>query len=189
MSKELVFQRPDSPRNIKGRWIILREGSFITLREWQAINGFKPNQVGRYFSTDEKAFSGKDWCMSELTIKVADLWRSLSQKPKKVNSFYRTNEKQEKLKKQGYRAASVSPHEFGLALDIDTTTKAETYKEVKILKEAAKELNVAIRIGYEKYLKDGMTFIHFDTCPEYFRPGKVWEFIEHSNFWELENRW
>ena len=93
------------------------------------------------------------------------------------------------LIQQGFRAAKVSPHEFFLAADVDTADAADTINSVPIMREAAKELGIKVRIGWQDYMKQGQSFIHVDVCPEYFGKGKVWNHVTHPVQWESVSEW
>lgn len=181
--------KPKSVRNISGRWIILLDGTLVTIKQWQQIYGVDSDKIGEYFSLNEPVFTNTNYCISELTIRVADLWREISGTPKRINHMYRTTTQGKDMKQRGLPVADTSPHMFGMAMDVDTKTKQETRREVENLRKAAKQLGIKIRVGYRKYLTMGMTFIHFDVCPEYFCPGKPFHHINHSRFWEMTNTW
>jgi len=183
MSELSVFQ-PFNPQVI-----ILRNGQRISFQEWQKQNGLKDDRFSRYFSFSDRKLNRRDFQLSELLFPIVDEFRKRVKKPVRINSAYRSQEEQDDLRKRGFRAAKYSPHVQGMALDIDTVSKAETYAHVRILEQISKELDIKIRIGFRKYLKDGNTFIHFDVCPEYFAQGKPFHHLKHSEAWERQARW
>lgn len=168
--------------------IILENGTLISLAEWQQMQGMKPHQIGRFFTVKEEKLRGEFTLAAPLVL-LADKYRELKGKPVKINSAFRTKEKQEQLKKDGYRAAKYSPHCEGMAFDVDTISERDTRNSVKVLKKAAKMLGYKIRIGFESYLKVGNTFVHFDVCPMFFAPGMPFHQKKHPVQWEWENRW
>ncbi len=177
-------------------FILRADGSELPLAAWQELENYEVGsaRIAKHFWFTESKFMediqnyGK-LVVCESLMRVADKYRDLKSAPVKVNSFNRSKEKQEKLKEDGFKAASVSPHQFFLAMDVDTDTEQETRLNAAMIREAAKQLGIKVRIGFEQYLKDDMTFIHFDVCPEYFAPGKVWHHVKHPPQWEGENQW
>jgi hypothetical protein len=178
--------------------VILRDDTIVTLQEWQKIYGLNAcaNQIGKFFFADEYIFARDlreygQLIVSELLIRVLDDFRTRAGRPIHVNSFNRDLAKQAKLRAEGLRAASVSPHVVCLAADIDTTSKDETLKFVPILLQSAKELGIKIRVGYMDYMKpskaapNGQTFIHVDVCPEYYAQGKPRHSHTHPAAWEV----
>lgn len=65
-----------------------------------------------------------------------------------ISSGYRCRKKQ----------STFSVHSFGLALDLDVNNKDEVMRVVKI----ARKHRLAPRIGWQKYLDCGQTFVHID---------------------------
>jgi hypothetical protein len=193
--------------------VILDSGKEVSLTEWQLLYDIIAGspKIGKYFSLTERKFQadlkefGKLYVCAPL-IEVADEFRARWGKPLTVNSFNRSKEKQEALRKAGARAAAYSPHEVYLAMDIDTPgiddilkiepklTRQQAWERaiqinrdmVQVLKKVGKDLNFKIRIGSETYLKDGDTFIHLDVCPEYYGKGKPWESRPHPPQWKNE---
>lgn len=177
-------------------FILKPDGSEITLAQWQQENGYEVGsaRIAKHFWFTESKFMQdiQDYgklVVCELLMKVADKYRDMKSAPVRVNSFNRSKAKQQKLLNGGFKAAAVSPHEFFLAIDADTDTEQETRLNAAMIREAAKQLGIKVRIGFEQYLADKMTFIHFDVCPEYFAKGKPWHHIKHPVQWEIENQW
>lgn len=177
-------------------FILKPDGSQMPLATWQHEQDYEIGSVriAKHFWFTEPKFMddlanyGK-LIVCELLMKVADKYRDIKSAPVRVNSFNRNREKQLSLIEQGFKAASISPHEFYLAMDVDTDTEQETRLNAAMVREAAKQVGVKVRIGFEEYLKNNQTFIHFDCCPEYFGPGKVWHSNPHPKQWETENQW
>lgn len=177
-------------------FILKPDGTEVPLAQWQQENGYEVGsaRIAKHFWFTEPKFMQdiQDYgklVVCELLMKVADKYRDMKSAPVRVNSFNRSKAKQQKLLKGGFKAAAVSPHEYFLAMDADTDTEQETRLNAAMIREAAKQLGIKVRIGYEQYLADKMTFIHFDVCPEYFAPGKPWHTIKHPAQWETENQW
>jgi len=170
--------------------IITKDGELIPLNQWQNLYGLAVDTafIGKYFKIGETSIKdgGK---VSELVIRVLDRYREIKGVPVKVNSLDRSEAKQKELIQQGYRAATFSPHVYNMAADIDTVSKVDTINSVPILRQAAKELGIKIRIGFQQYMKDGSTFIHFDVCPEYYATGKPFNYKPHPKPWESEIVW
>jgi len=86
-----------------------------------------------------------------------------------------------------------------MASDVDTPGIEETgswakaqeinRQQVKLVKQAANELDIKIRVGNQQYLNEGSTFFHLDVCPEFYAPGKPFHNSEHPEVWELTNCW
>lgn len=173
---------------------LLNDGREIPLPEWQFINGLSGAQIGRHFYYTESKFLENIQDYGKLVVSaqlmaVADKYRDMKGMPVRVNSFNRSRSKQEQLLKDGYKAAQVSPHEYFLAMDVDTDTEHETRLNAAMIREAAKQLGIKVRIGFEQYLKAKQTFIHFDVCPEFFGKEGVWYSKPHPKQWENEITW
>ena len=169
--------------------IILRNGQRMPFSEWQKKHGISADKFSQYFSFRDKKLDRPDFQLSELLFPIIDEFRKQVRKPVFINSAYRSQAEQDNLIAKGHRAVKNSPHTQGMAIDIDTLTPAETYRHVRILEAVAKKLDIKIRIGFRKYLKDGNTFIHFDVAPEYFAKGKPFHHINHAEAWERQARW
>lgn len=157
-------------------------------------SSLKGAQIGEYFSFMEPRFLQdiQDYGCLEVNIPlvyIMDAFRTIADRPVMINSFNRDDIKQKMLFKEGYKTAKFSPHVVKLGADIDTYTKEQTIREVKILERISSDFGIPIRIGYKSYLKNGQTFIHLDVCPLYFSPGMPWHNHEHPWQWEREARW
>jgi hypothetical protein len=179
--------------NIK---IMLRSGEYISLVEWQEIYSLEvgSDQIGKYFRARERKFKEDlerygELIVNDPLIRVLDYFRATIKQPVIINSFNRNEAKQEELKAQGARAAGTSPHVVKMAADIDTTSPEQTRAWAIMLRRCAIDINVRIRIGTEKYLKDGNTFIHIDVCPEYYAVGKPFHHHPHPQVWERVINW
>jgi len=177
-------------------FVLKPDGSEIPIAQWQQENGYEVGsaRIAKHFWFTEPKFMQdiQDYgklVVCELLMKVADKYRDMKSAPVRVNSFNRSKAKQQELLKGGFKAAAVSPHEYFLAMDADTDTEQETRLNAAMIREAAKQLGIKVRIGFEQYLADKMTFIHFDVCPEYFAKEKPWHHIKHPIQWETENQW
>lgn len=183
-------------KHIDKVFVLTPDGKEIPLTTWQAGQGFEVGsaRIGKHFWFTESKFTqdlqdfGK-LVVCELLIRVADKYRDMKAAPVRVNSFNRTRAKQLQLIKDGFKAAAVSPHEYCLAMDVDTDTEAETRLNASMVRTAAKQLGIKVRIGFNQYLKEKQTFIHFDVSPEYFAAGAVWHRIKHPIQWDTENQW
>lgn len=195
--------------------VMLRDGSMISLEQWQTMYDLDPksDKIGRYFSLSENRFQNDislfgELIVNELLIKVLDGYREITRKPVIINSFNRSQEKQDQLRKGKFRAATHSPHVVKMAADVDTpgvlelmmkngwpkekaSLQAEriNYDEVIYLRRAASKLQIKIRVGHKEYLSIGQTFFHVDVCPEFYAAGKPFHHIEHPKVWETENTW
>jgi len=177
-------------------FILKPDGNRVPLIQWQEERGYEIGgaRISKHFWFTESKFMQDlqdygELIVCELLMQVADKYRDLKAAAVHVNSFNRNRDKQKQLLKDGFKAAAFSPHEFCLAIDVDTTTEEETRLNAAMVREAAKQLGIKVRIGFEQYLKQKNTFIHFDVCPEYFAPGAVWHHIKHPKQWEIENQW
>lgn len=204
--------------------ILTLNADYISLDEWQQKYGLPvgSDQIGKYFNINESRFVrdiqefGKLIVCEPLMI-VLDEYRRITGVPTHISSFNRDDGKQleliaeeekenrrRKLLDPNYKPlnlrASVSPHVFKMAADIDVTTKVDVIARVPLLKQAAVNKNVMLRVGYKEYLKkhdelaaegkpDQWTFIHGDVCPEYFKKGRVWHNRPHPVSWEVETEW
>lgn len=175
---------------MKNIYVITREDKLITLEVWQALYGLEDLRIGEYFSCTEKKFKqdladyGKLY-VSELLIRVADEVRRRWGKPLCVNSFNRNDAKQAALKASGARAATTSPHVVYLAMDLDTTSVEESRKLAALILKVGKELGIKVRVGFEDYIAEGQTFVHFDVTPEYYGKGRPRCKTPHPKAWEV----
>lgn len=191
--------------------ILTLGGDYITLDEWQKKYGLLVGsaKIGKYFSYDEsrfmrdiKEFGGL--VVAEPHMIVADKARELWGRPLSFSSYNRDQAKQDELRAEpgaGHLRAATSPHVVKLAGDFDFKTVAEVKAFVPVLRQAAKDVHVKIRIGYMEYLQksadvfastgqeDTWTFCHADVCPEYYAPGKPWHNQPHPKVWEIETSW
>lgn len=175
--------------------VILRDGFAVTLADWQKQYGLTGTHVGKYFSYTADFKLRQDLedydqlIVNELLIRVLDAFRKLVNEPVTINSFNRSEEKQQRLKEQGYKTAKFSPHMVYMAADINCHSESQVRAYVAALKVVAKDLQIKIRIGYEEYLKIGMTFVHVDVCPEYYAAGKPYHNKTHPVVWESPISW
>jgi len=177
-------------------FILKPDGSEVPLATWQDEVGYEVGsaRIARHFWFTEPKFMDdlSDYgklVVCEPLMKIADRYRDIKAAPVKVNSFNRSRAKQESLITQGFKAASISPHEYFLAIDVDTDTEEESRLNAAMIRVASKALGIKVRIGYEEYFAKKQTFVHFDVCPEYFGVGKVWHSKPHPKQWETENQW
>lgn len=174
---------------IESKRIILKDGTEINLSDYQKREGLMSYQIAPNFNLSEYAFNLPSFELSELILQVLQEYRKRIDKPVKVNSAYRSQEKQKELRKQGYRAATFSPHCEGMAVDIDTRSNSETQKGVELLRQISKDLGIKIRIGWEQYQKEGQTFIHVDVCPEYYAKGQPYYSEKNPPQWQNAIEW
>ena len=170
--------------------IILKTGERVSLDVWQGLYDLpvKTNKIGKYFTIGEPYFfNGME--ISSLLIQLSDQVRINLGKPLVASSSSRTEKRQQELLDEGVRAATVSPHTRGMAIDYDVNTKKEALELANAFLEAAKQLGIKIRIGVYKYLEEGKTFVHLDVCPEYYAKGKPYHSTKHPEPWEREMVW
>lgn len=168
--------------------IILKTGNLINLSVFQQQKKLPADKVAPHFSVSEMSDTGY-FHISETLLNVLELFREKSGEPVILNSAYRSQIKQSGMRKSNKHAAKNSPHPEGMAADIETKTKIETADKAAILDKISHETGINMRIGYESYLLDGMTFIHVDVTPEYFAEGKPYNSVNHPWQWEVEARW
>lgn len=168
--------------------ILTSTGKRITLKDWQHINHLPKDKAATHYRTSELDCNGELLIAAPL-LNLIDKFRDRIGKPVRINSGYRSLEKQAQLKAAGYLAASTSPHTVGMAVDIDTRNKIETLAVVKILRNIAAENGYKIRLGYNQYLRAGQTFVHVDVCPMYYAPGQSLHKEKHPAVWEKQIEW
>jgi hypothetical protein len=191
--------------------VLTLSGEYINLDAWQQKYGLPvgSDQIGKHFSLQESRFRrdideyGK-LIVSEPLMIVADKVRELWGHPISFSSFNRNEKKQAELRADPatrHLRAETSPHVVKLAADADMATRADVLAFVQVLRQAADQVHVMIRIGYKEYLKQSekveaetgeketWTFVHFDVCPEYYRKGRVWHGDPHPIPWEFEIVW
>lgn len=175
---------------------LLETGEIVSLEEYQRTRSLPvgSDKMGVFFSLREKRFSKDIELFGGLVIccplmRLMDEYRSLLGKPVSINSFNRTEEYQEELRRRGFKAAKNSPHVVKMAADINTHSKKQTEEGVLVLRKAAKKLGIKCRIGWRQYMNAGSTFIHVDVCPMYYAPGKPFHGNDHPKVWEIETEW
>lgn len=171
--------------------IILISGEIVSLSEWQTANNLGPDKFGNHFSfNDKKLVAFQPFTYAEPTLLLVDLFREEKGSAVNINSGFRTSSKQQSLIAEGYRASSFSPHEVGIALDVDTLSWKQTVEDVKTIMMIAKKLGFKIRVGYKDYwTTKKQTFFHFDTAPMYYAKGKPFYKQRHPIPWEYEQTW
>lgn len=174
--------------------VILKDGTEVTLAKWQEIYGIANEHIGRNFQLTEARFKTDlamygELVVNELLMRVLDSFRESVGVPVTINSFNRSEAKQEELREAGYKTAKVSPHVAKMAADIDTNTVEQTRDWAKRLKVVGKLLGIKVRVGSEQYIKAGMSFVHVDVCAEFYAPGKPFHGTPHPIQWEKEISW
>lgn len=171
--------------------IIAENGELISLSDYQIQYDLEKDQLSENFKiTEKKIGEFQPFKYALPLIQLIQRVRELKDAPVNINSGFRTRAKQLQLIKDGARAASNSPHEQGMAFDIDTTSWDETKALVKLIQQAAKDLKVKVRIGYRQYWNlDKSTFVHVDVCPMYFGKGMPYHEQNHPIQWENEITW
>lgn len=125
--------------------------------------------------------------MLKATLDLFDYLRELHGAPIAINSGRRSEAKQKELIAEGYRAASVSPHVYGAALDVDVPDGKRDVYLVALILGAAKLMGLPQpRIGYKQYRKGATSsFVHYDFAfllpegtlekvPPSWREGVMW---------------
>lgn len=163
--------------------IISGTGHLTDLKIWQQFRGLKGDKISDNFLWTEFDHKG-ELILSEILIDLIQVVRLRWKKPLVPNSGYRTQEKQNELKEQGYRTATTSPHVKGMAVDLETKTAKETKELAELVLLTARQLKLGARVGFRQYLNNGQTFVHVDICPEYYGKGKPWHDHIHPAVWE-----
>lgn len=171
--------------------VLTTQGNYISLEEWQERYELPSEKIGKFFSLREQRFQDDlelygNLVVCEPLMRVLDALRADVGHALHINSFNRDQAKQNRLKAQGFRAATHSPHVVKMGADVDTFTVEQTRALARRAIEVAKKLGIVIRVGSEEYIKKGQTFIHIDVCPMYFRPGKPFNNVSHPAAWEKE---
>jgi zinc D-Ala-D-Ala carboxypeptidase len=101
-------------------------------------------------------------------------------KPIVINSFYRCPEYQKQLQKSNPNAALISPHVYGVAMDLAIPRDLTIYQLIDLFLQAAKDLGLPKpRIGHKQY---NNAFLHVDLAfmvdpnpaPWAWKPGVTW---------------
>lgn len=166
-------------------------GELLTFDEYQKKEDLLGNQIGDYFSFMEPRFLQdiQDYGYLEVNeplMILLDTYREHIDKPVTINSFNRSEKKQQELRNNGFKAATFSPHVVKMAADIDTYTETETRESAEILLKLSKKLHIPCRVGYKAYLDRGQTFIHLDVCPLYYASKGEWNHKPHPKAWEID---
>ena len=176
--------------------IRLRDGSYITLPEWQIMYGLPKGstKIGKYFSWTEYRFRQDieqygELIVDEMLMRLLDGIREERGKFTRINSFNRSEEHQLTLEGKGFKAAKFSPHVVKMGADIDTESHEETRKLAMLIDQVSKKMGIPCRFGYKSYMEDGMTFIHVDVCCYYYGKGGRLEGQAPHSAWTVEARW
>lgn len=166
--------------------IIMQNGQSIPLATWQDLQGLPSINITSNITLNSSVV----WGSFEISVYVLQILNAIYPEYKKINSLYRTDTKQKELIREGnINAAKISPHVFGMAADIDAVSKEDTLKLADLIRETAKLLGISVRIGFNKYLLRGNTFVHFDVTPEYYSEGKPYHNLKHPIQWETQLEW
>lgn len=168
--------------------VIKDYGNYIPLEQYQRIEKLESNQLSKNFLVGEFSCRG-NLIIAEPLVNFLQLYRSFIKKQVKINSGYRSLEKQNELKRRGFKTARNSPHVEGMAADLDFKNKQEVLENVLILKELSSKHNYSIRLGYKQYLSVGQTFIHIDVCPMFYGKHKPFHKNQHPLAWENQIEW
>lgn len=176
--------------------VVLKNGSVVTLPEWQKLYGLKigSDAVGKHFSLRDAKLRQDiqdygELIVNEMLVRLLDEVRDQAGVPMIINSFNRNEAKQKSLHDQGFKTATVSPHVVKMAADINCTTAVEVRKLARLIIAAANGIGIKARVGFQQYLNEGMTFVHVDVCPEYYAPGKPFNSQPHPAVWENVISW
>ena len=140
--------------------------------------------------------------MSELVLRVLQGVRERRGRATKINEGFRSVEESRALhdryaammragtlKATKNPASLNSPHNHGMAADVDETTPAAVNQLEADIRAVASAMGIRVRIGVRQYLGAGMTFVHFDVCPEYFAPGRPFHSRPHPPAWRNTTTW
>lgn len=137
--------------------------------------------VSPYITNNEAACSHcGEARLYEPVIKLFEKARKAYGKPININSFYRCPEYQEKLQGSNPNAATISPHTYGVAMDLAIPYGLTVLQLKSYFTQAAKELGfLKPRFGHKQY-KDA--FLHVDLAfmvkdnpvPNAWKPGVEW---------------
>jgi hypothetical protein len=182
--------------------IILRNGTLISLAEWQQQNNLPPDKAMPDFSVRELGLYKVNALMAEQVLLILQETRNIRGKSTKINEGFRSPAEARSLHDRYaamMRAGTLnarknpaslnSPHSHGMAADIDETSPEKVRKLEADIRSAAARLNFSIRIGIRQYLGAGMTFVHFDVCPEFFAQGKPFYQRPHPAAWRNPITW
>ncbi len=182
--------------------IILRDGSLITLAEWQRRNNLTGDRVMPNFTINELGLNKPGAVISELVLLILQGVRNRRGRSTKINEGFRSSAEAQALHnryaammkagtlKAAKNPASLnSPHTHGMASDVDETTPAAVRQLEADIRAVAAELKISIRIGVRQYLGAGMTFVHFDVCPMYFGAGRPFHNRPHPAAWRNPITW
>lgn len=170
--------------------IELFNGQSVGLRTWQSLYNLPigSSQVGRFFRIGERSFrDGLE--IHEGVIRLLDMIRAIRGYSININSLDRTQEHQDKLREDGYKTATYSPHVAKLAADIDAIDEDDVYSLLDDVDEAEELLGYEIRKGWKTYLDSGQTFVHIDICPMLYGKGKRRNGFKHPYQWENRSEW
>jgi uncharacterized protein YcbK (DUF882 family) len=182
--------------------IILRDGSSVSLAEWQLRNNLPPDKAMPQFSVRELGLHKENARITEQLLLLLQKVRDIRNKSTKINEGFRSpaearalHDRYAAMMRAGTLNASKnpaslnSPHTQGMAADIDESSPESVRKLEADIRKAAAELGFSIRIGIRQYLGAGMTFVHVDVCPEFFAPGKPFHLRPHPAAWRNPITW
>lgn len=136
---------------------------------------FEKKKSSRYaleselYSPNDAYLKDRDKWMNAEVLDVFDSVREKVGGPLSITSGKRSTKYQKELRRKGYRAASISPHCLGIAIDIRVPEGMEDSDLATLfIQESVQICKVSPRIGYLAYRnspKESSTFIHFDLAP------------------------
>jgi uncharacterized protein YcbK (DUF882 family) len=173
---------------MKKQFIYQESGLFIYAPFFYNQGLSRETKFNDYFQLSE--FTKNDeFILSYQLLNFLFELRKLRQAPILISSAYRTFVKQFFLFNAKLTDTKISTHNYGLAVDINCVTVYEVKTIIKLIDIVAKKLKIKYRLGYQKYLNEGKSFVHLDIAPEFFAIDKPWHYAKHPKQWEYEIFW
>ena len=176
------------------RKVLSITGFAAYIETWTPRPLFDRGMVSDHLSTAEVSVrddSGNKqetgFLISEVLVKAFEALRAAWGGPLDVTSGFRTPEKQAALIGSNPNAAKYSPHQEGMALDINADGPGMVDKLVGILRDLRAEF--PLRIGWKEYRAKGFHFVHMDVCPFYYGADGPWAGRDCPDAWRNVSEW
>lgn len=152
------------------RYILMPDGSLISLAEWQKKYKIGEDKIGKFISLQTKVFDGSFLVAAPL-IEVLDELCVLLGKPVKIKYLFHTILEQKILEQKSNQGVGISPHCGGFAADIEVENQMDCEQKTEILRPILEKKEIRFHVSKDK------GFIHLDVCPMFVGTDKPFELL------------
>jgi hypothetical protein len=179
----------------QNRLLLNDDGTFCNIEDSLCIADYAQGKVSSHVSmaecserTNEGTQQETGFVISRKLLSVFEDLRAMWGKPLQINSAWRSAKKQLNLNATNPNSALYSPHQEGLAFDIDCDNNPSVVDQlVNLLRDLSKK--TPLRIGWLEYRNSGSNFVHFDVAPFYYGYSGVWNHKACPKQWREVNEW